>query len=217
MSLRSVVTTFTTPRARIAGQKTVSKVAVNHGAKATILGGALTMKTNFTGTNRLTTAPFQKRFYAGGSVRYAQSNNVFTPPENPYKKDLKNYDDEASRNSTYLLVGTYSMVGAMAAKNIVSDFLVNLSASADVLAMSKLEVNLATIPEGKNVVMKWRGKPIFVRHRTADEIDEANAVSMEELRHKETDSERVKKPEWLVLIGVCTHLGCVPVGEGSKL
>jgi ubiquinol-cytochrome c reductase iron-sulfur subunit len=95
------------------------------------------------------------------------------PPSNQeyYRKDLNNYNDQSSRNSAYLLVGTYSFVGAMAAKNMVTDVLVNLSASADVLALSKLEVNLATIPEGKNVVMKWRGKPVFIRHRTAEGND----------------------------------------------
>ncbi len=61
---------------------------------------------------------------------------------------------------------------------------------------------------------QWRGKPIFIRHRTADEIAEANEVSLTELRHQETDAERTQKPEWLVMLGVCTHLGCVPIGEG---
>lgn len=110
----------------------------------------------------------------------------------------------------------------MAAKNIVTDFLQNMSASADVLALSKVEVKLNAIPEGKNVVLKWRGKPIFIRHRTQEgdgninlEIAEANSVDINSLRHKEADSDRVKRPEWLVVIGVCTHLGCVPVGEGK--
>jgi ubiquinol-cytochrome c reductase iron-sulfur subunit len=81
---------------------------------------------------------------------------------------LTNYNDQASRNSAYFLVGTYGFVGAMAAKNIVTDFLQNMSASADVLALSKVEVKLNAIPEGKNVVLKWRGKPIFIRHRTQE-------------------------------------------------
>ncbi|KAJ3303101.1 hsp70 nucleotide exchange factor fes1 [Kappamyces sp. JEL0829] len=131
-------------------------------------------------------------------------------------KDMSKYNDQASRNSAYFMVGGLSVVSAMAAKNAVTDILVNMSASADVLALSKVEVNLASIPEGKNVVLKWRGKPIFIRHRTADEIAEANAIDLNELRHKETDAERTKKPEWLVMLGVCTHLGCVPVGEAGE-
>jgi ubiquinol-cytochrome c reductase iron-sulfur subunit len=125
---------------------------------------------------------------------------------------LKN--DKNSRNHAYLLVGAYSAVGAMAAKNIVTDYLQNLSASADVLALAKVEVDMAKIPEGKNVIVKWKGKPIFIRHRTQAEIAEANSVDINTLIHKQTDSERVQQPAWLVMIGVCTHLGCVPIGEG---
>lgn len=57
------------------------------------------------------------------------------------------------------------------------------------------------------VIIKWRGKPIFIRHRTPDEIEEANAVKIESLRDPQTDAERVKQPEWLVMLGICTHLG----------
>lgn len=109
-----------------------------------------------------------------------------------------------------------------------------MSASADVLAQAKVEVDLAAIPEGKNVIIKWRGKPVFIRHRTADEIKEAEGAKWEALRDPQPDSERVKKPEWLIMLGtsgqhmktlllatdtgstgVCTHLGCVPIGEAG--
>jgi len=82
-----------------------------------------------------------------------------------------------------------------------------MSASADVLALAKIEVKLGSIPEGKSVTFKWRGKPLFIRHRTAEEIEREQAVDPTTLRHPQTDSERVQKPEWLVLLGVCTHLG----------
>merc|ERR1711964_387476 len=101
------------------------------------------------------------------------------------------------------------------AKATVQDFLVNMSASADVLAMAKVEVDLSAIPEGKNVIVKWRGKPVFIRHRTADEIKEAESVKVESLRDPQKDEDRVKKPEWLIMVGVCTHLGCVPIGEAG--
>src|ERR1700712_1396870 len=94
-------------------------------------------------------------------------------------------------------------------------FLVNMSASADVLAQAKVEVDLATIPEGKNVIIKWRGKPVFIRHRTSDEIKEAEDTDWQKLRDPQPDSARVKKPEWLIMVGVCTHLGCVPIGESG--
>jgi len=95
------------------------------------------------------------------------------------------------------------------------DFLVNMSASADVLAQAKVEVDLASIPEGKNVIIKWRGKPVFIRHRTEDEIKEAEDTKWEALRDPQPDSDRVQKPEWLIMLGVCTHLGCVPIGEAG--
>lgn len=90
-----------------------------------------------------------------------------------------------------------------------------MSASADVLAMAKVEVDISQIPLGKNVVIKWRGKPVFVRHRTDDEIKEAQDEDWKKLRDPEPDEDRVKDPAWLVMLGVCTHLGCVPIGEAG--
>ena len=116
---------------------------------------------------------------------------------------------------SYFMVGAMGAISAAGAKSTVQEFLVNMSASADVLAMAKVEVDLNTIPEGKNVIIKWRGKPVFIRHRTASEIEEANKVDVKALRDPQTDDDRVQKPEWLVMLGVCTHLGCVPIGEAG--
>ena len=74
-------------------------------------------------------------------------------------------------------------------------------------------VDLSAIKEGQIVTIKWRGNPIFVRHRTKKEIEEAQNANLGEMRDPQTDAARVKKPEWLVLIGVCTHLGCIPQGH----
>ncbi|PSS10781.1 hypothetical protein M430DRAFT_61173 [Amorphotheca resinae ATCC 22711] len=133
--------------------------------------------------------------------------------------DFSHYKSNKSQTSNqmfqYFMVGTMGALTAAGAKNTVQDFLVNMSASADVLAMAKVEVDLSAIPEGKNVIIKWRGKPVFIRHRTPDEIKEAESVKVESLRDPQKDEDRVKKPEWLVMIGVCTHLGCVPIGEAG--
>ncbi|KAM3072372.1 Cytochrome b-c1 complex subunit Rieske, mitochondrial [Clarireedia jacksonii] len=104
---------------------------------------------------------------------------------------------------SYFMVGAMGALTAAGAKATVQDFLVNMSASADVLAMAKVEVDLNAIPEGKNVIIKWRGKPVFIRHRTEDEIKEAENVKVESLRDPQADADRVKKPEWLVMIGMC--------------
>jgi len=114
-----------------------------------------------------------------------------------------------------MMVGTAGVFTAMAAKATVLDFLSSLSAAGDTMALAQTEVDLAAIPEGKNVVIKWRGKPVFIRHRTVEEIQQASAVDLAELRDPQTDAERTKKPEWLVMLGICSHLGCVPLGEAG--
>ena len=92
-------------------------------------------------------------------------------------------------------------------KAMVHQFVQSWSASADVLALARIEIKLGLIPEGKNVTFKWRGKPLFVRHRTPDEIVREQAVSPASLRDPQLDTDRCMRPEWLIVLGVCTHLG----------
>lgn len=113
------------------------------------------------------------------------------------------------------MVGGLGVLSASAAKSSITEFLQTMAASADVLALAKVEVDLNVIPEGKNVIIKWRGKPVFIRHRTPDEIQEARSTDWKSFRDPESDENRVKRPEWLVMLGVCTHLGCVPIGEAG--
>lgn len=122
---------------------------------------------------------------------------------------------EKNRALSYFMVGSLGVLSASAAKSSISEFLQTMAASADVLALAKVEVELGSIPEGKNVIIKWRGKPVFIRHRTQAEIEEARSTDWKHLRDPQADEERVKKPEWLVMLGVCTHLGCVPIGEAG--
>ncbi|KJZ79172.1 Cytochrome b-c1 complex subunit Rieske [Hirsutella minnesotensis 3608] len=132
-----------------------------------------------------------------------------------FGKYMSKKSEGSNKLFSYFMVGAVGAITAAGAKSTVQEFLVNMSASADVLAMAKVEVDLAAIPEGKNVIIKWRGKPVFIRHRTQDEIDQANKVNIASLRDPQSDEDRVKKPEWLVMLGVCTHLGCVPIGEAG--
>jgi ubiquinol-cytochrome c reductase iron-sulfur subunit len=124
-------------------------------------------------------------------------------------------DETTNRAMSYFMVGSLGVLSASVAQSTITGFLETMSASADVLALAKTEVQLANIPEGKNVVIKWRGKPVFIRHRTSEEIEEARTVNLKALRDPQRDEDRVKKPEWLVMLGVCTHLGCVPIGESG--
>merc|ERR1712004_638755 len=151
-----------------------------------------------------------------GQVRYAHTD-VQVSDFSAYRKDTTGKTQEEAQNSsktfTYLLMAGTWTATAYAGKNIARDFISTMSASADVLALVKIEVKLSDIPEGKSAVFKWRNKPLFVRHRTADEIGKEKEVEVESLRDPEHDDVRVKKDEWLVLLGVCTHLGCVPVAN----
>ena len=81
--------------------------------------------------------------------------------------------------------------------------------------MAKIEVKLGDIPEGKSVTFKWRGKPLFIRHRTPEEIATERGIALSTLRDPQQDEERTKRPEWLVVLGVCTHLGCVPIANSG--
>jgi ubiquinol-cytochrome c reductase iron-sulfur subunit len=91
----------------------------------------------------------------------------------------------------------------------------SMNPSADVLALSSVEVDLTPVTEGMGITIVWRGKPIFVRHRTPAETKEAEDVQLSQLIEPQPDSERVKpgKSQWIVLIGICTHLGCIPLGN----
>lgn len=122
---------------------------------------------------------------------------------------------EARRAFSYLVTGVTTVVGVYAAKTVVSQFVSSMSASADVLALSKIEIKLGDIPEGKNMTFKWRGKPLFVRHRTEKEINTEAAVNLAELRDPQNDKDRVLNPRWVIVLGVCTHLGCVPIANAG--
>lgn len=137
-----------------------------------------------------------------------------TPDFTDYLNKAHDSPDK-TRDFTYFMVGAYGVLGAAAAKSTVDSFLSTMSASADVLAMAKVEVKLGAIPLGKNIVVKWQGKPVFIRHRTDDEISEANEVDVNSLRDPQKDSDRVQDPHWLIMMGICTHLGCVPIGEAG--
>ncbi|XP_063052193.1 cytochrome b-c1 complex subunit Rieske, mitochondrial-like [Engraulis encrasicolus] len=122
---------------------------------------------------------------------------------------------EARRSFSYVLTGATTVVGIYTAKTVVSQFVSSMSASADVLALSKIEIKLGDIPEGKNMTFKWRGKPLFVRHRTEKEIAAEAAVDLGELRDPQHDKDRVQNPQWVIVLGVCTHLGCVPIANAG--
>jgi ubiquinol-cytochrome c reductase iron-sulfur subunit len=134
-------------------------------------------------------------------------------------------DQPTRRDFLYIATGATIAVGAAGA---AWPFIDQMNPSSAVLALASIEADISAIPVGQQVVFKWRGHPLFVRHRTAKEIAEARAVPLDQLPDPDsrnaalpdgspaTDANRVQKAEWLVLIGVCTHLGCTPTAfEGD--
>ena len=109
---------------------------------------------------------------------------------------------------------SFAGVGTVAA---LAPLFVQMAPSADVLALATTEIDISKIQPGQGIKTTWRKQPVFVRNLTPKEIQEANAVSMGDLRDPQTLAERTKpgKANWLITLGVCTHLGCVPLGTGE--
>ncbi len=121
-------------------------------------------------------------------------------------------EGETRRDFLTLATTAFGVVGVAAAS---WPFIDSMNPSADVLALSSIEVDLAPIAEGQRITVKWRGQPVFIVHRTAAEIEAARGDDAAELPDPEADEERAKRSEWLIMVGICTHLGCVPLGQRS--
>ena len=119
-------------------------------------------------------------------------------------------DSGTRRDFMNLLVNSVAVFGAAA---VAWPIISSLNPSQDVLALASTEVDLSQIQEGQAITVKWRGKPVFIRHRTPEEIKAAESVDLSTLRDPQPDDQRAQKPEWLIVVGVCTHLGCVPQGQ----
>ena len=126
--------------------------------------------------------------------------------------------DEKRRDFLALAGGAMGVVGAATA---AWPLINSMNPAADTLALSTTEVDVGDLKEGQSKTVTWQGKPIFIRRRTQAEIDEARAVKTADLKDPETDEKRVanssfggkEMPEFLIMVGVCTHLGCIPLGQ----
>jgi ubiquinol-cytochrome c reductase iron-sulfur subunit len=124
--------------------------------------------------------------------------------------------DPTGRTAHYAVMGGARAVHASLARIGVMKIVGSLSATADVLALSTVEVDLGAVTEGTTATIKWRGKPVFVKHRTSKEISEAVQGDTADLRDPQTDAERVQDPKWMIILGICTHLGCVPTADAGE-
>lgn len=123
--------------------------------------------------------------------------------------------DPTGRTHQYVVMGGARVMYASLARVAVVKVVGSLSASADVLALGTVEVDMSGIAPGTGATVKWRGKPVFVRNRTEEEIAKARADDGADLRDPETDAERCQDPNWMIVLGICTHLGCVPTANAG--
>jgi len=125
--------------------------------------------------------------------------------------------DPTGRAHQYIVIGGARVVYASLARLTVMKVVGSMSASADVLAMGTVEMDVGAIQEGTSITVKWRGKPVFIKYRTAAEIEAACADDgAADLRDPQTDAERVKDPKYMIVLGICTHLGCVPTSGAGE-
>ena len=125
-------------------------------------------------------------------------------------------EDHSLRRRDFINIAAVSFAG-VGAVAVAVPLINQMSPSADVLALASTEVDISKIAPGQAIKTSWRKQPVFVRNLTPKEIAEANAVPLSELRDPQTLAERTKpgKENWLITLGVCTHLGCVPLGVGE--
>lgn len=141
---------------------------------------------------------------------------------------MSHADDHAGTRRDFLYYATAG-AGTVAAGAAVWPLVNQMNPSADVRALSSIRVDVSGVSEGSQITVQWLGKPVFIRYRTAEEIEQGREVDLSQLvdpiarneniqgQADATDENRTLDPEghWLVMMGVCTHLGCVPLGDGA--
>ena len=119
---------------------------------------------------------------------------------------------ETSERRDFLFTVSYTL-GAVGVGAAMWPLIDQMNPDASVKALATTEVDISNIGLGKTITVLWRGKPVFIRRRTEEEINKAQNVNLSELKDPQKDEDRVKKSEWLIMTGVCTHLGCIPLGN----
>ena len=124
-------------------------------------------------------------------------------------------EEKKSKRRDFIFTASYTL-GAVGIGATVWPLIDQMNPDASVKALASTEVDISAIERGQSITVLWRGKPVFIRRRTEEEIAKAKEVNLKDLKHPEKDEERAKNPEWLVMLGVCTHLGCVPLGDKGE-
>ena len=124
-------------------------------------------------------------------------------------------EDKKTNRRDFIFTASYAL-GAVGVGAVAWPLIDQMNPDASVKALASTEVDISGVERGQSITVLWRGKPVFIRRRTDEEIAKAKEVNLEELKHPEKDEDRAKDPEWLVMVGVCTHLGCVPLGDKGE-
>jgi len=124
-------------------------------------------------------------------------------------------EEKKTKRRDFIFTASYAL-GAVGVGATVWPLIDQMNPDASVKALATTEVDVSTIERGQSISVLWRGKPVFIRRRTEEEIAKAREVDLKELKHPEKDEDRARNPEWLVMVGVCTHLGCVPLGDKGE-
>ena len=124
-------------------------------------------------------------------------------------------DQKKPKRRDFLFTASYA-IGAVGVGASIWPLVHQMNPDKSVKALASTEVDVSSVEPGKSITVLWRGKPVFIKRRTQQEIEEARAVKLDDLKHPEKDEDRAKDPEWLVMLGVCTHLGCVPLGDKGE-
>ena len=123
--------------------------------------------------------------------------------------------DKKIKRREFIFTASYA-IGAVGVGATVWPLIDQMNPDASVKALASTEVDVSTVEPGQSITVLWRGKPVFIKRRTVEEIEKAREVDLKDLKHPEKDEDRAKNPEWLVMLGVCTHLGCVPLGNKGE-
>ena len=123
--------------------------------------------------------------------------------------------DKKVKRRDFIFTTSYAL-GAVGVGAAVWPLIDQMNPDASVKALASTEVDVSSVERGQSITVLWRGKPVFIKRRTQEEIDKAREVDIKNLKHPEKDEDRAKNPEWLVMLGVCTHLGCVPLGDKGE-
>ena len=124
-------------------------------------------------------------------------------------------EEKKTNRRDFIFTASYAL-GAVGVGAAVWPLVDQMNPDASVKALASTEVDISGVEVGQSITVLWRGKPVFIRRRTSEEIAKAKDVKIDDLHHPETDEDRAKNPEWLVMLGLCTHLGCDPLGDKGE-